>query len=328
MNPKFEEILSLKREDVINQTATKIYKVDKAPYLDIYFQVIKTKKPLLFETYFPPNDTYFKISVISPNKDEFITVFDDISARKIAEQKLKESEVKYRDAYERANFYRDLFAHDISNIMQVINSSAELISHKLEGIEKPKEIERLLPLIKSQIKKSKKLVKKIKILSELEESLHPIKSIELCEFLRKSINLMYNTFPEKEINLQIDSLNKKFFVQANELLLEVFENLLINAIKYNDKQKIELEIKISETHKDGTKFLKIEFRDNSMGIMDDKKTFIFKKGFKEHKSGKGMGFGLALVKKILDSYKGYVWVENRVKGDFTQGSNFILLIPR
>lgn len=42
---------------------------------------------------------------------------------------------------------------------------------------------------------------------------------------------------------------------------------------------------------------------------------------------KGMGFGLSIVKKILKSYNGKIWVENKVEGDYAQGSNFVLLIP-
>ena len=40
-----------------------------------------------------------------------------------------------------------------------------------------------------------------------------------------------------------------------------------------------------------------------------------------------MGFGLTLVKKIIESYKGEIWIEDRVKGDYSHGSNFIFLIP-
>ena len=40
-----------------------------------------------------------------------------------------------------------------------------------------------------------------------------------------------------------------------------------------------------------------------------------------------MGFGLSLVKRIILNYEGEIWVENNVKGDYTKGSNFILLIP-
>ena len=41
----------------------------------------------------------------------------------------------------------------------------------------------------------------------------------------------------------------------------------------------------------------------------------------------GMGLGLLLVKKVLENYNGEIWVEDKVKGDSSKGSNFIMLIP-
>ena len=40
-----------------------------------------------------------------------------------------------------------------------------------------------------------------------------------------------------------------------------------------------------------------------------------------------MGLGLSLVAEILDLYEGRIWVEDRIKGDYTKGSNFTFLIP-
>jgi signal transduction histidine kinase len=40
-----------------------------------------------------------------------------------------------------------------------------------------------------------------------------------------------------------------------------------------------------------------------------------------------MGLGLSLVKKTIDRYNGKIWVEDRIKGDHTKGTNFIILIP-
>ena len=40
-----------------------------------------------------------------------------------------------------------------------------------------------------------------------------------------------------------------------------------------------------------------------------------------------MGLGLSLVKKTIDRYNSKIWVEDRIKGDYSKGSNFIILIP-
>jgi len=104
VNPQYEKILSIKRKDVINKIATEIYNVKQAPYLKFYSKVADTQESFSFETFFPPMDTYFKIFVSSPKKGEFITVFDDITERKISDQKLIESEEKYRYLFEDSPF--------------------------------------------------------------------------------------------------------------------------------------------------------------------------------------------------------------------------------
>ena len=41
-----------------------------------------------------------------------------------------------------------------------------------------------------------------------------------------------------------------------------------------------------------------------------------------------MGIGLSLVKKIVEIFNGMIWVEDKVKGDYSRGSKFILLLPK
>jgi PAS domain S-box-containing protein len=89
VNPAFEQITQLKKENTIGRKATEVFSVKKAPYLEIYTRVASTGKSASFETYFPPMNKYFQVSVFSPEKGKFATVFQDISERKAAEEKLK-----------------------------------------------------------------------------------------------------------------------------------------------------------------------------------------------------------------------------------------------
>ena len=103
---------------------------------------------------------------------------------------------------------------------------------------------------------------------------------------------------------------------------------MLRLVKYNDNKKKEIFIKNSEIQADGTTFLKLEFIDNGMGIEHYRKEKIFEVGNREYKGGRGMGIGLSLVKKIVESYGGKIIVEDKVPGDYSKGSNFIVLIPK
>jgi PAS domain S-box-containing protein len=266
----------------------------------------------------------------APIKDDegniigIVLIFRDITERQKAEQKLKESNKKYREAFNRAEFYKDLFTHDINNILQGILSGIQLSEIHIGNSEKLKEYN---SMIKDQVMRGANLVSNIRKLSKLEDTEISMKQIEICSILEKSITYVKNSYHERNIKIQIDSISKKLYIQANELLEDVFENILINAVKYNENQIVEIIIKISKEQKENINYLKMEFLDNGIGIDDLRKKLIFQREYTEEKSVLGMGLGLSLVKKIIEAYNGKIWVEDRVKRDHSKGSNFVLLIP-
>ena len=81
-NPIYEDIVGLKKSEVIGKKASEIYGTGKPPYLEIYSQVAETGEPTEFETYFEPMGIYFSISIISPEKGKFYTIFEDITEQK------------------------------------------------------------------------------------------------------------------------------------------------------------------------------------------------------------------------------------------------------
>ncbi len=95
-NPASEKHLNIKHEDANGKLATELYGTEEAPYLDIYAKVVKTGIPFQFEEYFPPLKKHFHISVYSPEKGKFATVFSDITERKLAEDALKMQNLKYQ----------------------------------------------------------------------------------------------------------------------------------------------------------------------------------------------------------------------------------------
>ncbi len=91
VNPSFEKITGIPRDKALGKRASALYGTDEPPYLNVYAKVASSGKPESFETYFEPMKKHFSISVFSPSRGKFATVFSDITERKLMEEALQES---------------------------------------------------------------------------------------------------------------------------------------------------------------------------------------------------------------------------------------------
>ena len=90
VNPAFERHTGFSAQRANGKLATDLYGADAAPYLEHYARVAETGEPLSFETYFAPMDRFFTIAVTAPLRGVFATILSDITARKRAEDALRE----------------------------------------------------------------------------------------------------------------------------------------------------------------------------------------------------------------------------------------------
>ena len=237
----------------------------------------------------------------------------------------REKEYKMNGS-ELLNIYESLLIHDMSKILQNIKSSSELSSNLFGDPEKFGVIKELIETIKQQATRGFKLMDNVYRLSKLDKDQIAFHKIDVYNLLQNSIAFVELPIQEN-VQITIDCPFNEIFVEANDLLQDVFENLLINSVVHNQNLIIEILIRISKVVKDRTNFVKIEFIDNAIGICDERKIEIFKRKRSKQTGGKGMGFGLTLVKKLVDFYNGDIWIENNVKDDYSKGSNFIILMP-
>jgi signal transduction histidine kinase len=118
------------------------------------------------------------------------------------------------------------------------------------------------------------------------------------------------------------------FVLGDDLLNDVFNVILTNAITHNKSPIKEVNISVSKVREFGEDaYFRMEFIDNGVGIEDVRKNSIFIRNIDEAQNLCGIGLGLALVKKIIERYEGKIWVEDRVNGDHTKGSKFVINLP-
>ena len=256
-----------------------------------------------------------------------VHIIIDITERKKSEQELKESEENYRETYNRAEFYKDIFAHDINNILQSILSGTQISQLILDNPKKIDELKINAEIIKEQVIRGAKLVSNVRKLSKLEEAGRSLEKIEILKVLKNTVSFLKKSYKDKNLAIRVDSFGEKLFIKANIFLEDVFENVLINAIRHNRNLLLDITVRISRERRVGINYLKMEFLDNGFGVADFMKEKIFQRGYSKEKGVYGMGLGLSLVRGIIETYNGKIWVEDRVKGDRSKGSNFVLLIP-
>jgi len=240
---------------------------------------------------------------------------------------MQEVEKVYQDAYYRTKCLKGLFVHDISNLFQIISNSIELCESLLLGEENKEDIAEYFRLITQHLNRGKKLIRNVRNLSDLEEYEMSLSPVEIFSNLRGAISFTRTSYPKKDVDIKIISDYGNLYTMANELLTEAFENIITNSINYNKNTPVQIEVMISVIDNQLDDYIKIEFKDNGIGIDDDRKEIIFQETHMKNRYSKGMGIGLSLVAKLIEIYGGNIWVEDRISGDSTKGSNLVILIP-
>ena len=242
-------------------------------------------------------------------------------------RKLNLSRNKFEEAYDRANFLKDLIAHDINNTLQVILLGISSCQKFVESPEKLENLKKTLDIIEGQVMVGANLVSNAIKFSKLEGSEIIIKPLEINYILQNRVIYIKNAFQERDLTIQIESADDRMYANANDLIAEAFENILMNSVKHNENIQLEIVVKVSREHLKNNSYIRIEFVDNGIGIDDIRKEKLFQREKRIDRSTLRLGLGLSLVKKIIDIFDGKIWIEDRVKGDHSKGCNFVILLP-
>lgn len=209
-------------------------------------------------------------------------------------------------------------SHEIKTPVNAIEGYAMLLeSEEITPEEQQEYVEKIL----FNTKRLSELVGNVLLLSKIDNQAIPKneKKFRLDEQIRQSIMQLETKWTEKDIELDVE-LERTEFIGNATLLIHVWDNLINNAIKFNNHGGT-VKLRLS-SNADRVTFT---IEDNGPGVSEDAIKHIFDKFYQADSSHRqeGNGLGLALVKKIVDLYDGEIKVENLP----SVGCRFTVVLP-
>ena len=213
---------------------------------------------------------------------------------------------KLEAANREANLYLDIMTHDIKNVENVSNLYTDLLLEILEG-----EAAFYARKIRSNIARSAEVLGNVTTIRRIHHDSPDVEAVDLAAVIKSEIA----AFPDVAIELAGETSAQ---VWADDLLPEVFTNLIRNAVRYGG-QDVRITIRVDDY--DGESVM-VSVEDTGPGIPDPMKESIFYRFERGWVGGYGDGLGLFVVRTLIERYGGTIRAEDRVEGQSDRGAVF------
>jgi len=259
--------------------------------------------------------TYNKAYIIRDDKGKAIRLFgvtQNISQRKEDEALLLELNNRLKQRAEElaaSNVELERFAyiasHDMQEPLRMITSFLQLFKKKYED-QIDETAEQYIHFAVDGADRMKKLITDLLEYSRIGSNKDSFEEVDIQALVNDVSAVFMNRI--QETNAIIHFTNLPVLKGNKTQLFQLFQNLIGNALKYNDKSIPEIEI----TGKDDGKYYLFSVRDNGIGIKPVffEKIFVLFQRLHHKNEYSGTGIGLTVCKKIVERHNGKIWVES------------------
>lgn len=331
VNDSFLEKLGFTRQEIIGKTTLElnlwINPEDRIKYADAIAKEGGVKN---FEiTWRRKNGKFISLlcaaNMIEINSENYIlSVGQDISGKKLTEQKLIEAKEKAEEMNRMKASFLSNMSHELRTPMTGILGIAEILRNEITNPD-------ILMLVSSLQNSGKRLHETLNLIMDLSHiesgklEIHK-SNVNLFELAEGSIEVHKLFASKKNITLDLFvNQHDKIIFFDEQIFREIISNLVNNAIKYTKAGDVSVFVNLDLI--DGKNFIVIKVQDTGIGIPEDKLPYIFDE-FRQVSEGynrmfEGSGLGLTVTKKFVEALNGSITVES-TEG---KGTTFTVKLP-
>jgi PAS domain S-box-containing protein len=251
------------------------------------------------------------------NPIQYLTIMNDISNQKTAEQEIME----YAKNLEKKNQELDQFAyivsHDLKAPLRAIHNLSEWIEEDI-GDNLDDETKRNLELMQGRVLRMENLINGILDYSRVGRTKVEKQYTDTKALIQELVSV-FCVAGNVEL---LCPANMPVIFTEKILLEQIFSNLISNAIKYNDKENIKITISVKENESTYT----FGLGDNGPGIEKEYQDTIFVifQTLQSRDKIESTGVGLAIIKKIIEEKEMSIWLESKIG----EGTTFYFTWPK
>lgn len=253
----------------------------------------------------------------SGNPRAVLSISTDITEHKRAEQR----RIALAEMH-RANFELQQFAyiasHDLQEPLRAVAGCLQILEKNYKG-KLGQDADQLIAMAVDGAVRMRNLINDLLVLAQVSNRSASLAPVDLSEAVAAAVeNLRLRI---RETNAQVISKDLPILIADRTQIVQLFQNLISNALKFCDGQQPEINI---EAHRDQDDWL-ISVRDNGIGFDQQYADRVFQpfKRLHSQEQYSGNGMGLAICKRIIERQNGKIWVESK-QGE---GTTFFFTLP-
>jgi len=254
----------------------------------------------------------------SGGEEAILGIITDITEQKNAEKQLMQLNRELTRSNEELQQFAHVASHDLQEPLRMVASYVQLLERRYKG-KLDEDADEFIGYAVDGAKRMQNLINNLLLYSRVGIRGKPFKREDMNVLLNKALENLKITIEENDAEITYDKLP---VVECDELqMVQVFQNLIGNSIKFRTEDKPKIHISAEKNDKSWL----FSVRDNGIGIESRyrDRIFIIFQSLHSKKEYPGSGIGLTISKKIIERHGGSMWFSSKPE----QGTTFYFSIP-